>query len=173
LAGKDHDISWHVVNDEFFEYATGLIEEVDTQLYGRVTFEMMASYWPTPEAIEGDPVIGPYMNNTAKFVFSKTLDNADQWGNSRLVTGDVAEEVAKLKEQPGKNMVIYGSGSIVSALTDAGLMDEYWLFVVPVALGDGIPLFQNLAGPANLKLIESKTLQTGVVALKYIPQVDS
>jgi dihydrofolate reductase len=169
FAGPNGEIDWHVVDEEFFNYVKfELQNEVDTILFGRVTYEGMASYWPTPAAAQNDPDTTDYMNKTPKIVFSKTLAKAD-WNNSTLVKGDLAQEVSKLKQQPGKNLVIYGSGTIVSALAQLGLIDDYRIFVVPVVLGRGKPLFSDITMPINLKLLRTKTFKTGVVLLSYEP----
>jgi dihydrofolate reductase len=168
FAGPNGEIDWHVVNDEFFEDANNLLDSVDTLLFGRVTYQGMESYWTSPAAAADDPIITGKMNNLSKVVFSKTLDKVE-WKHSTLVKGDIGEQVSKLKQQPGKDMVIYGSGSIVSALTELGLIDEYRIFVVPVMLGSGKPLFQGVAKPAHLKLLRTKNYKTGVVLLDYQP----
>src|SRR5579859_5463618 len=146
FAGPNGDISWHVVNDEFFSYALGLLNSVDTLLFGRITYQGMLSYWTSPAAISDDAVIAEKMNTTPKVVFSKTLEKVEwgKWNNARLAKDNVADEVRKLKQQPGKDMVIFGSGSIVSALTEQGLIDDYRIIVCPVVLGDGQPLFSNI-----------------------------
>jgi dihydrofolate reductase len=169
FAGPNGEIDWHVVNDEFFADAVALLDSVDTLLYGRETYQGMLGYWTSPAAIEGDAVIAEKMNTTPKIVFSKTLDHVEwgKWDNARLANGDIAEEVRILKQQPGKDMVIYGSGSIVSALTQLGLIDDYRLFIVPIVLGNGKPLFKGITTPAHLKLTEAKTYKTGVAVLRY------
>ncbi len=106
------------------------------------------------------------MNNLPKIVFSKTLEKAE-WKNTKLIKEIVAEEVLRMKKQPGKNMVIYGSGSIVSAFMNLGLTDEYHLFVNPIVLGIGKPLFKDLKDTHKLKLVRTKTFSNGVVLLQY------
>jgi dihydrofolate reductase len=168
FAGPNGELDWHVVNDEFFKQANDLLDSVDTFLFGRVTYQGMADYWTSPAAMADDPVITPKMNKTAKIVFSKTLDKAE-WQNSTLVKGDLAAEITRLKQQPGQDMVIFGSGEIVSALTSLGLIDDYRLYVVPVVLGSGKPMFEGITRPVNLKLTETKAFNTGVVLLRYAP----
>jgi len=106
------------------------------------------------------------MNSCPKVVFSRTLQSVD-WSNTRLVNGDVAEEVEKLKAQPGKNMVIYGSGAIVSTLAAAGLIDEYRIFVAPILLGSGLPLFRDIQRRISLELLETRSFGSGLVLLRY------
>jgi dihydrofolate reductase len=140
---------------------------VDTILLGRVTYELLANYWlsSSPSTNEIDPIIIDKMNNLPKIVFSNTLEKAE-WKNTRLIKRINAEEILKMKKQPGKNMMILGSGSIVSALTNLGLIDEN-LLVTPVVLGRGKPLFKDLNSRQKLKLIKTKTFRSGVVALNY------
>ena len=129
----------------------------------------MANYWPSPAAAKDDPIIADRMNNLPKIVFSKTLEKVE-WKNSRLVKENIAKEISKLKRQPGKDMVIYGSGSIVSALAQAGLIDEYRIFVNPIVLGSGKPLFKDIKNRLNLKLLNTKTFGNGLVLLCYRPE---
>lgn len=172
LAGPNGEIDWHSVNDEFNDFAVAQLNAVDTLLFGRVTYELMASYWPTEAAIKDDAVVADKMNTLNKVVFSRTLDKVgwDKWNNARLVKTNIAAEISKLKQQPGKDMVIFGSGTIVSTLGQAGLIDLYRIFVVPVILGKGKPQFTDIANPIKLKLADTKTFKTGVVFLSYEPQ---
>jgi dihydrofolate reductase len=171
FAGPNGEIDWHVVDEEFNEWAIAQLNAMDALLFGRVTYQGMASYWPTPAAIEDDPEVADKMNTLPKIVFSKTLDKVEwgKWNNARLVTDDLGAEISKLKQQPGKDMVIFGSGSIVSALTQLGLIDEYRILVAPVVLGSGVPLFKGIAKPFKLNLLRTKTLKTGVVLMYYEP----
>jgi dihydrofolate reductase len=141
---------------------------MDTILFGRVTYQLMAGYWLTAKPETDNPRIIEAMNKLPKIVFSKTLKSVD-WNNSRLVKGDVTGEVAKLKAQPGKDMVIYGSSSIVSALAAAGMIDEDRIFAVPVVLGRGKLLFRDITKRFSLKLQEARTFGAGLVLLRYHP----
>jgi dihydrofolate reductase len=169
FAGPNGEFDWFVWDDETAEYAKGLLKSIDTILFGRVTYELMAGYWPTASPPAEDPIIIDAMNNLPKIVFSKTMDKV-AWKNSRLAKGDIAEEISKLKQQPGRDIVIYGSGSIVSTLTQLGLIDEYRIFVNPVVLGSGKPMFKGLHDRLNLKLLTTKTFNCGVVLLHYRPR---
>ena len=173
FAGPNGEIDWFVTGEDFFEDAPEQIDLVDAILFGRVTYEGMLSYWPTPAAIEGDPIIADRMNKQTKIVFSRTLDKVEwgQWNNARLIKGDLGEEVTKLKQQPGKDMMIFGSGQIVSALTQLGLIDEYRIFLNPVVLGSGKSMFEGVSKTVKLKLLGSKTFKSGVVALTYVPDI--
>ena len=168
FAGPKGEIDWFVWDEEMANYSKGLLTSMDTILFGRVTYELMAGYWPTASPPAEDPVIIDAMNSLPKFVFSKTLEKVD-WKNSTLVKGNIADEVAVLKQKPGKDIVIYGSGSIISALAQEGLIDDYLLFVNPVVLGDGKPLFNGIMNRLDLKLLGTRTFQCGVVLLRYQP----
>lgn len=174
MAGPNGEIDWFasIADREFENYAVDLIRTVDTMLFGRVTYQLMESYWPKATTATDDQRIIDAMNNCAKVVFSRTLDRAD-WKNSRLIKGDAAEEVPKLKALPGKDMVIYGSGGIVSALAEKGLIDDYRLFVVPVVLGRGKPLFNTTDGRIRLNLVETRRFPAGMVLLRYEPDKDT
>lgn len=169
-AGPNGEIDWfvNIPDKEFENYAIDLIKSVDTMLFGRVTYELMASYWPTAKPDTNDQRIIDAMNDYPKIVFSKTLKKAD-WKNTRLVNGDVAQEVAKLKQQPGKDMVVYGSGTIVSALAQKGLIDDWRIFIVPVVLGKGKVLFEGVNDRIHLKLLDTKTFGAGMIMLRYQP----
>ena len=166
FAGPNGEFDWFVWDDETAQYSKELLTSMDTILFGRVTYELMAGYWPTASPPAEDQVIIDAMNNLPKIVFSKTLDKVS-WKNSKLIRGEIAEEISKLKQQSGKDMVIYGSGSIVSTLTNLGLIDEYRIFINPVVLGSGKPLFKGIKDRLNLKLFKTKTFHSGVVLLHY------
>jgi|HubBroStandDraft_1064217.scaffolds.fasta_scaffold00096_46 dihydrofolate reductase len=155
-------LDWVIVDAEFLEYAGNLLRKVDTLLFGRATYQHMAAYWPSAPPDE----VADKMNNLPKVVFSKTLKKVD-WNNSRLVMGDIQEEVLKLKAQPGKDMVIFGSATLASFLLQLGLIDEYRVILQPVLLGKGSPLFQGITDRIQLKLISAKTFGSGVVLLSY------
>lgn len=169
-AGPNGEIDWFtgIVDKEFETYAIDLIKSVDMMLFGRVTYELMANYWPTAKPDTDDQRIIDAMNNYPKIVFSKTLKRVD-WKNTRLVKEDAAEEVSKLKRQPGKDMVIYGSGTIVSALAQKGLIDDYRIFIAPIVLGNGKSLFDGVDSRIHLKLLDSKTFAAGLTVLHYQP----
>ena len=167
--GPKRELDWFVVNDEFFEYAKGLLNSVDTILFGRVTYEHMASYWPTPFAKEDDPVVADKMNTIPKIVFSKTLDKVE-WSNSRLVKENIAEEVSQLKQQQGRDLAIFGSANLAVSLLQMGLIDELRIMVNPVVLGNGKPLFTGLHDKVKLKLIRTRTFRSGNILLYYQPE---
>lgn len=168
FAGEQGDISWHTVDDEFQELAIHASNSGNVLLFGRVTYELMAGFWPTPEAIKTDPIVAAGMNTSEKIVFSKTLKSAD-WNNTRLVKDDMIGEVRRLKQQPGKDLTVLGSGSIVAQLAQARLIDEYNVLINPVALGRGKTMFEGVNGRLRLKLISIRTFRNGNVHLKYEP----
>ena len=170
--GPNKELDWHIVDEEFNEYAIDLLSNVDAILFGRVTYQLMADYWPAaatnPSTSKSDLEIADKMNNLPKIVFSKTLQEVE-WNNSRLVKENIAEEISKMKQQPGKDMVIFGSGSIVSTFMQHGLIDEYRIIVNPVVLGNGKPLFKGINDKHNLKLLKTRVFSSGIVILFYEP----
>jgi dihydrofolate reductase len=137
-------------------------------LLGRITYELMSSYSPTPQAKENDPVVAERMNDLPKVVFSKTLEKAS-WSNTKLVKGDLPAEIRKMKREPGKDMTILGSGSLVSQLAREGLIDEYQMVVNPVVLGEGRTMFDGIKEKLTLKLTNTRTFGNGNVFLRYEP----
>jgi dihydrofolate reductase len=160
--GPNKELDWHVVDNEFFDYAKDMLRSVDAILFGRTTYQLMAKYWPSAPKDE----IADRMNGLQKFVFSKTLDKAD-WNNSKLVKTNAADEVSKLKQESGKDMVILGSATLVSSLLPSGLIDEYRVILNPVFIGAGTPLFKGVERGLRLKLKETRLLGSGVVVLYY------
>lgn len=161
---EDHNrkLDWFVPDEEFFEYARDMLGSLDTILFGRITYEHMAAYWPSAPKDE----IADKMNSLPKIVFSRTLKKAE-WNNCRLVRNDIAAEVVKLKQQPGKDMVILGSATLASSLLQQGLIDEYRVILNPVLIGKGNPLFKAIKQRLRLKLQNSKLLSSGVIVLYY------
>ena len=159
---------WHFpyFNDEMGAAVDALMQAADTMLLGRVTYEEFAGYWPQQSNDEVD--IADYMNNTPKLVVSNTLDTLD-WQNSTLISGDVAGQLRELKQQPGKNIGITGSISLVRSLLRDGLLDELQLLVHPIAVGSGKRLFEDGGSQTPLTLVDSKTFSTGVLHLTYHP----
>ncbi len=171
FAGPNGDIGWaHKDRDdaEWNAFVTGNAKGGGELLFGRITYELMASYWPTPLAMKNDPVVAEGMNSLPKVVFSRTLNKAS-WTNARVVKDDLSAAVRKMKEGPGKDMTILGSGSIVSQLAEAGLIDEFQLVVNPVVLGSGRTLFDGIKTRLNLKLAKTRTFPNGNVLLSYEP----
>lgn len=162
------DIDFHSTGwgDELQRFSTEQMGAADLVLFGRRTYEGMAQYWSTAKGETAER-----MNDIQKVVFSRTLASAD-WANTRLVSTDAAAEVARLKQEPGKDILVFGSGELCASLMRAGLIDEYRLGLNPIALGEGKPLFKPGTGPAKMRLLEARPLETGCVLLFYAPAAD-
>ena len=161
------DMSWaHKQDPEWNEFAAGNAKGGGTLLFGRVTYEMMASFWPTEAARQRMPEVAEGMNTLPKVVFSRTLSETP-WKNTRLVKGDMVAEVRKMKSEPGPGMVILGSGSIVSQLTEAALIDELQIVVNPIVLGRGRTLFETVKKSVPLKRVDTRAFGNGNVVLTY------
>lgn len=141
-----------------------------TLLFGRVTYDLMIKYWPTPMAKQHNAVVAEGMNKMPKFVFSRTMDKAS-WNNTTVVKGDLVSEVRKMKEASGNGMAILGSGSIVAQLAPAGLIDEYQVVVNPIILGKGRTMFDGVKDQLNLKLTKTRSFKSGKVYVCYEPAV--
>ena len=171
FAGADGDIGWKHKNDSDAEWLAFVEDNArggGLLLFGRVTYEMMASYWPTPQARKDLPVVAEGMNKTPKVVFSKSLSKVS-WENTTLLKGDLAGEIRKLKKGSGKEMAILGSGSLVAQLAQEKLIDELRVVVNPEILGRGRSLFGGLENPQSLKLTKTRTFGNGKVLLTYTP----
>lgn len=168
FAGSDGEIDWHVVDEEFNQFAIDQLNAADMLLFGRVTYEGMASYWQTPSAAADSPVIAEKMNTLPKIVFSRTLSNPD-WQSTSLVKDHIPEMMAELKQQPGKDMLIFGSSNLAATFINLGLIDEFRLMVNPVVLGRGKPLFGGIEQPLKLKLLKTRSFNSGSVLHYYQP----
>lgn len=163
---KSWDIDWHdsIWGDELEKYSIEQSKSIGMLLFGRVTYEGMAGYWSSQKG-----EIADFMNTIPKVVFSRTTKKAD-WNNTRLVTENTVEEVAKLKRQPGKDLYVFGSANLSSTLLAHGLFDEIDLAVAPVVLGHGNPLFKASPDRLKMKLLEARALKSGGVILRYEPE---
>jgi dihydrofolate reductase len=162
------DMSWaHKSDPEFNAWTQENAKGGGVLLFGRITYEMMASFWPTAAA-QTMPVVAERMNNLPKVVFSRTLDKAS-WQNTKLVKTGLVEEVRKMKKESGPGMVIMGSGTIVSQLTQAGLIDEFQLVVNPIVLGKGRTLFEGVKDKLKLERTSTRTFGNGNTVLCYEP----
>jgi len=174
IAGPNEEMDWigEIYDEAMGNYEYDLVSAADTLLLGRVTYQSFAGAWPkvpeNPAASKGEVEYAHRVNAMRKIVFSKTLSTVE-WNNSSLLKEIVPEEIESLKQEPGCDIVIYGSASIVQALTNLGLIDEYQLLVHPVLLGSGKPLFKNIKDKTRLKLVQTKTHPSGVVILYYQP----
>jgi len=171
FSGANGDIGWshRAQNDpEWKKFTADNAQGDGTLLFGRVTYELMASYWPTPAAAQNDPAVAGRINNLKKVVFSRTLDKAS-WNNTELVKTDMVDYVRKLKQGYGDPLVIMGSGSLVSQLTQEHLIDEYQVIVNPVVLGKGRTMFDGIKDMLRLKLEKTRTFGNGNVLQCYQP----
>jgi dihydrofolate reductase len=159
--------SFQFQNDEMAEANASGMAAADAMLFGRLTYQEFAAFWPYQNSAEQP--FTDYLNNTSKYVVSTTLEEPLEWNNSTLIKDDVAEEVAGLKQQPGKDIGIVGSGTLVRSLLREGLLDELGLMVHPIVLGRGKRLFEDGIDEMVLELVDSKTFSTGVLYLTYRP----
>ncbi|HEV8507749.1 MAG TPA: dihydrofolate reductase family protein [Chitinophagaceae bacterium] len=171
--GLNEDISWAHQNpsQEESDFAAENAQGGAVLLFGRKTYEMMVSYWPSPEAKKNNAGVAEGMNKAEKIVFSKTLKKAD-WNNTRVINDDIIGEVKELK-QSGKVMTILGSGSIVNQLAEAGLVDEFQVMIHPVAIGSGTPFLKDINKKIELVLTKTRSFKSGIVLLCYQPKKSS
>jgi dihydrofolate reductase len=167
-AGPNHEIDWHNVDAEFNDFAMRQLDEIGTLVFGRVTYEGMASYWPTRQAQQDSPAIAAAMNSASKIVVSRTLDRAE-WTGTRLIKDDVAAEFTELKEQAGKDIAIFGSSDLTASLLRMGLVDELRVIVAPLLLGGGRSLFHGVGDQIGLTLLDTRRFASGNVLLYYRP----
>ena len=168
VAGPNGEMDWIKVDEELFDYAGRETDNADTALYGRKTWQMMDAYWPEagsqPDASRHDRKHSGWYNSVTKIVLSKTMQGRDL-KHTRIIGEDIAGELGQLKQQEGKNILMFGSPAAAHALMKHDLIDNYWLFINPVTLGEGIPLF---AGTRHkLKLVATKVFSSGVVGVQY------
>jgi len=170
VAGPGGEMDWINVDDEIFDYAGERTNEADTALYGRVTYQMMESYWPTaaeqPNATRHDIEHSNWYNKVTKVVLSRTM-KGQHVKNTNIISENIAANINALKQQPGKDILMFGSPSAAHLLMQENLIDDLWLFVNPVVLGQGIPLFKDVKGPLKLKLLKNVAFSSGVVCLHY------
>jgi dihydrofolate reductase len=164
--GVHGDLSWHRHGEEEAKFSQDSLGADNALVFGRVTYQMMAAYWPTPLATQNNPAAASAMNAAEKIVFSRTLSRAD-WSNTTLVTTDAVSALEKLKETTGRNMTILGSGTLLAQLADAGLIDNYQFMIDPVVLGEGTPAFSHIRRKLDLRLTGTRTFKSGVVLLTY------
>ena len=166
--GPNQEFDFWVVDEEFNRFAAEQLNEADTLVFGRVTYEGMAAYWPTQSAEQDDPGVAAKMNHLPKIVVSTTLAKAE-WANTRIIRDDVAQRVAELKQQPGKDIAILGSSRLTVSLLKAGLVDEVRLMINPVVLGAGPSVFSGAGEKIRLRLLKTRPFDSGNVLLTYGP----
>jgi dihydrofolate reductase len=176
--GKDHDISWHNAGgQEFNAFALDQNKNTGTFLFGRRTYDLMKSWWPTIEAKDADPEIAKMMNETPKVVVSTTRDS-NVWENTTFIQENIVEEIKKLKDPPSheasegqdKDIMIFGSNELTVSLMKAGLVDEFRIMVNPIVLSEGTKLFAGLGEKHNLKLVKVQRFDNGNILLDYEPK---
>ena len=171
VAGPNGEMNWIKVDEELFDHIGKRIGETDTALYGRVTYEMMEGYWPTagdePDASKHDIEHSKWYNKAHKVVLSKSMKNATL-ANTTIVSDNLSEKINKIKQGGSEDILLFGSPTATHALMQQNLIDGYWLFVNPVILGHGIPLFANIKEKTKLKLLASRQFNSGVTELNYI-----
>lgn len=172
IEGPNKEIDWHVWDKEMDQFMGRFFDRIDTILLGRKTYELLVGYWPSASEPTDDPVITERMNNLPKIVFSKTLEKVE-W-NARLVKENIAEEILQLKQQSGKDMVIFGGANLASTFMQHNLIDEYQIIVNPVVLGGGKPLFHpdslREEGKCDFKFLKVTAFHCGNVILSYEPE---
>jgi dihydrofolate reductase len=170
VAGLNGEMNWIKVDEAIFDFVATITDQADTALYGRVTYQMMESYWPTagekPDASKHDKEHSKWYNSVSKIVLSKTIKETGH-NKTKVISENISENFTKIKQQEGKNILIFGSPSASNSILNKGLVDEFWIFVNPVLLGRGIPLFKDISESVKLNLIETKTFDIGVIALHY------
>ena len=170
VAGLNGEMDWIKVDDAMFDFVGTMTDQADTALYGRVTYQMMENYWPTagekPNASKHDKEHSAWYNKVSKIVLSKTISEKGL-DNTIVISDQLADNINNIKKQDGKNILIFGSPSASNSLLKKGLVDEFWIFVNPILLGQGIPLFKDISESVKLSLIETKTFDSGVIALHY------
>jgi dihydrofolate reductase len=171
VAGPNGEMNWIKVNEEIFDYVGKRIGEGDTALYGRVTYEMMENYWPTagdkPDASQHDIDHSRWYNKAHKVVLSKTMKDANLT-NTTIISDNLSDRINEIKQQPGNDILVFGSPTATHSLIQLNLIDGYWLFVNPIILGQGIPLFVDIKDKIKLKLLTTRQFTSGVTELNYI-----
>ena len=169
--GPNQELDFHIVDEEFNQFAIKQLEESELLIFGRKTYDLMASFWPTPMALKDDPIIAKHMNETKKLVFSNTI-NDPGWQNAKVNSNDPNVEIQKLKKTgngTNKDLLILGSANLSESLIEAELIDEFRLIVCPTLLGNGHPLFRKFSHKQNLKLLEVFNFRSGIILLRYAP----
>lgn len=171
VAGPNGEMNWIKVDEEIFDHVGKRIRETDAALYGRKTFQMMENYWPTagdkPNASKHDIEHSAWYKKAHKIVLSRTLKEADL-ANTTIISDNLSERINEIKKQSGSEILLFGSPTATHSLIQQNLIDGYWLFVNPIILGEGIPLFKNVQDKTKLKLLTSRQFASGVTELSYV-----
>ncbi len=170
VAGPNGEMNWIKVDEEIFDHVGKRISETDTALYGRATYQMMEGYWPTagdgPGASKHDKEHSKWYKEAHKIVLSKTLKDASLT-NTTIISDNLTDKINEIKQKAGSEILLFGSPAATHSLIQLGLIDGYWLFVNPVILGQGIPLFTGIKDKTKLKLLSTKQFTSGVTELNY------
>jgi dihydrofolate reductase len=170
-ADANNDMGWArpgMDDPEFHQFAQSNAQSGGELIFGRITYDLMAAFWPSAMAKQSDPLMAERINRASKTVFSRQMKKAD-WENTKVIGGDIVAETRKMKNAPGAGMTILGSGTIVSQLAEAGLIDEFQLVVTPVILGSGKSLFAGVTRRPPLKLTKDRRFKNGKIVLSYEP----
>jgi len=169
-AGPNGEMDWIHVDDEIFDYAGNQTDDADAAMYGRVTYQMMDAYWPTagdqPGASKHDIKHSQWYNTVEKIILSRSLQG-DHLTRTTVVSNNIHERITRIKQQPGKNILIFGSPTAVHSLLRENFIDEFWFFVNPIVLGKGISFFDGVVENLKLKLVSNHIFSSGVVCLHY------
>ncbi|MES2430976.1 MAG: dihydrofolate reductase family protein [Bacteroidota bacterium] len=170
VAGPNGEMDWIKFDDALFDFVGTMTAHADTALYGRVTYEMMQAYWPKageqPNATKHAREHSAWYNKVSKIVLSTTINEAELT-NTKVISDELKDNIDKIKTQEGKNILIFGSPRASQSLLREDIIDEFWLFINPIILGKGMPLFKDVTNTTKLKLVESKTFECGVIALHF------
>ena len=170
-ATPDRALNWIQLDEAIFDLADNQTDNADTALYGRITYQLMDDYWPTaadqPGATRHDVHHAAWYNNVEKIILSRTMKRS-QAGNTRFIGETVPAEIQSLKQRSGRNIIMFGSPGTVRSLLQHNLIDELWLFINPVILGEGIPYLQDVKTHIKLQLLSSKTFPSGIVCVHYV-----
>ena len=175
VSGPNGEMNWIKVDEEIFDYIDKRISEGDTALYGRVTYEMMESYWPAqvdnPKASKHDIKHSKWYNNIQKLVLSKSMKDT-HLTNTTIISDNISERINEIKQQRNQDILLFGSPTATHALMQLNLIDGYWLFINPIILGRGIPLFAEIKEKIKLKLLNTHQFSSGVTELNYIVDLE-
>jgi dihydrofolate reductase len=166
--GPSGELDWPNVDEEFNEFAVRQLDEADTLVFGRATYEFMAAYWPTDQAMVNDPAITTRMNDMEKLVISTTLAEAN-WSGSTIARDEASDHLQELKAAPGKDLLVIGSTHLTASLARAGVLDELRIMIFPIVLGQGRSLFEDLRSRVSLSLLRVRQFDSGNVLLTYRP----
>jgi dihydrofolate reductase len=171
VAGTNGELNWVKIDEEMFDHVGKRINDGDTALYGRVTYELMESYWPTaadkPTATKHDIEHAKWYSKVHKVVLSKTMNDKGLI-NTEIISDNLADRINEIKQRPGEDILLFGSPTATHSLIQLNLIDGYWLFLNPVILGQGIPLFVDNKDKTELKLLSTRQFTSGVIELNYV-----